>query len=73
MSTGIVLTGVFTAKYRGRCALDTCEKSGIIEQGSAAQFADAELYHLACARRVARGETAPLCQSCYLYHNGECS
>lgn len=72
MSQTIILTGVFTARYRGRCALDTCERGGVIEQGSTAQYADAELYHLACARRVERGDTAPLCKDCYLYHVGEC-
>lgn len=70
--TGIVLTGVFTAKYRTSCGLATCEKDGIIEPGDAAQHADAVAMHLTCARRVARGQTDPYCKDCCDYHVDDC-
>jgi hypothetical protein len=68
----ILIKGVFTAKYHGYCSLETCERGGKIQQGDAAQYLNKFIYHMACARRVERGDTAPLCTDCYLYHRGEC-
>lgn len=62
----------FTAKYVGRCALSTCEKQGHIEQGDTCAYRDDELMHLRCVRRAERGETAPYCGECFMYHTGEC-
>lgn len=68
-----LFTGIFTAKYRGTCALQTCERQREIEPGDACQYVDEELHHMVCARRVHRGQTEKLCTTCYLYHPaGDC-
>lgn len=65
-----ISTGRFSAKYVGRCSLDTCEKRNEIDLGDACEYVDDELYHLTCAGRVKRGEQ--LCGDCQCYHAGEC-
>ena len=65
-------TQAFTAKYSGRCALDTCERRGEIEPGDAVRYIDNELMHSRCANRTDRGDTNPLCTKCYCYHVGDC-
>ena len=62
----------FNARYGGRCPFDDCERQHIIEIGDVVLYSGDELMHLRCARRVERGETAPLCVECFCYHNGEC-
>lgn len=65
-------TEAFTAKYRGPCALESCERQHTIEPGDAVRYVDNELMHSRCANRVERGESQPLCTNCSLYHAGEC-
>lgn len=63
----------FNARYGGRCSLMTCERKFEIEIGDVCQYVNGEIMHHACARRWVRGQAAPLCQSCYCYHVGECA
>lgn len=63
----------FNARYRGRCSLDTCEKGGDIEQGDVVQYLHDTLMHMTCARRIVRQQSAPLCSTCWCYHQGECA
>lgn len=58
----------FNAKYAGTCSLPTCERGGVVEQGDVCQYVLESLVHMVCARRIAREQTAPLCQGCYHYH-----
>lgn len=68
-----VHTGRFNAKYEGTCALPSCEKRRVIEIGDVLEYVDDELYHSRCGGRVMRGETEPLCPTCWLYHAGPCA
>jgi hypothetical protein len=62
----------FAARYAGTCSLGTCEKDRVIGQGEACAFIDGFIMHLRCIRRVERGETAPWCDDCARYHEGQC-
>jgi hypothetical protein len=69
----MTLSDEFNAKYRGWCALQTCERRQEIEQGDVCQYVDGHLMHMVCARRVQRGQSENLCADCFQYHNsGEC-
>ena len=65
----------FNAKYGGRCDLPTCEKNhGRVEPGDVIQCVGKGngIMHMVCARRVVRNQAAPLCQTCWNYHEGTC-
>ncbi len=67
------LSAPFNARYAGRCTLMTCERRSVIEPGDVVQYVVDELMHMVCARRVAREQTAPLCEKCWCYHAGLCA
>lgn len=70
----IDISDEFIAKYRGRCTLDACEHHhGDIDPGDLCCFVDGEIHHSRCAKRVQRGQSDPLCPTCWTYHRGACA
>lgn len=73
LDPAVDISDPFNAKYSGWCKLNTCERKREIQIGDVCQYVSGDLMHMACARRVARQQTAPLCGTCWLYHpEGEC-
>lgn len=62
----------FMARYDGACGSEDCT-SGRIEAGDEVEYQDDELMHVGCAARARRGSLPPLCNACWIHHNGECA
>jgi hypothetical protein len=65
------MSGVFPARYSGRCATDCGSR---IEPGDDVCFVDDELVHADCADQPKRQAVTerPVCTQCWMVHAGEC-